>query len=84
MLGPYLALALPFALATVIGGIDTTESAIAAGDEYRTRDILLTEALATIAAGVCGRGRAEHAVHRASRLQGDGRARRATRSPPAS
>jgi AGZA family xanthine/uracil permease-like MFS transporter len=52
--GPYLALALPFALATVIGGIDTTESAVAAGDEYRTRDILLTEALATVAAGVCG------------------------------
>jgi adenine/guanine/hypoxanthine permease len=53
-LGPYLGLALPFALATVIGGIDTTESAIAAGDEYRTRDILLTEALATVAAGLCG------------------------------
>ncbi len=45
---------LPFALATVIGGIDNTESAIAAGDRYRTRDILLTEALATILAGVCG------------------------------
>jgi adenine/guanine/hypoxanthine permease len=53
-LGPYLPLALPFALATVIGGIDNTESAIAAGDEYRTRDILLTEAAATILAGACG------------------------------
>jgi AGZA family xanthine/uracil permease-like MFS transporter len=51
---PYLALATPFALATVIGGIDNTESAIAAGDEYRARDILLTEAVATIAAGLCG------------------------------
>jgi AGZA family xanthine/uracil permease-like MFS transporter len=51
---PYLPLAVPFALATVIGGIDNTESAIAAGDEYRTRDVLLTEALATIAAGTCG------------------------------
>jgi len=51
---PYLSVALPFALATVIGGIDNTESAIAAGDEYRTRDILLTEALATIIAGGCG------------------------------
>ena len=51
---PYLALALPFAVATVIGGIDNTESAIAAGDEYRTRDILLTEAVATIVAGCCG------------------------------
>jgi AGZA family xanthine/uracil permease-like MFS transporter len=44
----------PFALATVVGGIDNTESAIVAGDEYRTRDILLTEAVATIAAGCCG------------------------------
>ena len=42
-----LSVALPFALATVIGGIDNTESAIAAGDRYRTRDILLTEAIAT-------------------------------------
>ena len=49
-----LSVALPFALATVIGGIDNTESAIAAGDRYRTRDILLTEALATILAGLCG------------------------------
>jgi AGZA family xanthine/uracil permease-like MFS transporter len=49
-----LPLALPFALATVVGGIDNTESAAAAGDEYRTRDILLTEAGATILAGLCG------------------------------
>src|SRR5688500_2507729 len=45
---PFLAIALPFALVTIVGGIDNTESAIAAGDEYRTRDILLTEALATV------------------------------------
>jgi len=51
---PYLPLAAPFAIATVIGGIDNTESAIAAGDEYRTRDILLTEAVATAVAGLCG------------------------------
>ncbi len=51
---PYLSIALPLALLTVIGGIDNTESAAAAGDEYRTRDILLTEALATVAAGVAG------------------------------
>lgn len=51
---PYLAVALPFALVTIIGGIDNTESAAAAGDEYRTRDVLLTEALATIVAGLCG------------------------------
>ena len=50
----YLPLALPFAVATVVGGIDNTESARAAGDGYRTRDVLLTEALATIIAGTCG------------------------------
>ena len=53
-IAPYLALALPFALVTVIGGIDNAESAAAAGDEYRTRDVLLTEAVATIVAGICG------------------------------
>jgi len=37
-----------------VGGINVTESARAAGDEYRTRDILLVEALATLVAGVCG------------------------------
>jgi AGZA family xanthine/uracil permease-like MFS transporter len=51
---PYLSVALPFALVTIIGGIDNTESAAAAGDEYRTRDILLTEAAATVLAGLAG------------------------------
>jgi AGZA family xanthine/uracil permease-like MFS transporter len=51
---PYLAIALPFALLTIVGGIDNTESALAAGDEYRTRDILLVEALATVLTGLCG------------------------------
>ena len=51
---PYLAIAMPFALITIVGGIDNTESAVAAGDEYRARDILMTEAVATIIAGVCG------------------------------
>ena len=32
-----LPIALPFALATIVGGIDCTESAAAAGDEYDTR-----------------------------------------------
>ncbi len=45
---------LPFALATIVGGIDCTESAAAAGDEYDTRTILLTEGLASMAAGACG------------------------------
>ena len=40
-IAPYLALALPFAIAVVIGGTDVTESAAATGDEYNTRDIVL-------------------------------------------
>ena len=50
----YLPLALPFALLTVLGGINVTESARLAGDEYPTRDILLTEAVSTLVAGLCG------------------------------
>jgi adenine/guanine/hypoxanthine permease len=50
----YLPLAAPFALLTVVGGINVTESARVAGDDFNTRDILLTEAVATLIAGVCG------------------------------
>lgn len=50
----YLPLALPFAILTIVGGINVTESARLAGDDYRTRDILLTEALSTLVAGICG------------------------------
>lgn len=50
----YLPLAIPFGILTVVGGINVTESARVAGDDYNTRDILLTEAVATIAAGLCG------------------------------
>jgi AGZA family xanthine/uracil permease-like MFS transporter len=50
----YLPVAIPFGLLTVVGGINVTESARVAGDTYKTRDILLTEALATLLAGVCG------------------------------
>jgi len=53
-LSPYLALVLPFGLLMVVGGINVSESARAAGDDYRTRDILLVEALSTLIAGVCG------------------------------
>jgi AGZA family xanthine/uracil permease-like MFS transporter len=51
---PYLPLILPFGLLMVAGGINVSESARAAGDDYRTRDILLTEAFATLIAGICG------------------------------
>jgi AGZA family xanthine/uracil permease-like MFS transporter len=50
----YIPMAIPFAILTVVGGINVTESARLAGDDYRTRDILLTEAIATLVAGVCG------------------------------
>jgi AGZA family xanthine/uracil permease-like MFS transporter len=49
-----LPVALPFALATVVGGIDCTESAASAGDEYDTRAILGTEGVASMAAGLLG------------------------------
>jgi len=50
----YLPLLLPFGLLMVVGGINVSESARAAGDDYRTRDILLAEAFSTLVAGVCG------------------------------
>jgi adenine/guanine/hypoxanthine permease len=50
----YLPIAIPFGLLTVVGGINVTESARVAGDDYKTRDILLTEAVATLVAGLCG------------------------------
>jgi AGZA family xanthine/uracil permease-like MFS transporter len=49
-----LPLILPFALATIVGGIDCTESAAAAGDDYDTRSVLLTEGVASLAAGIFG------------------------------
>ncbi len=51
---PYVALAVPFALATLVGGIDNTESAAVAGDRYPTRDILLVEGCATLIAALFG------------------------------
>ncbi|HVN72926.1 MAG TPA: MFS transporter [Desulfomonilia bacterium] len=50
----YLPLAIPFGLLTIIGGINNTESARLAGDGYKTRDILLTEALTSLLAAFFG------------------------------
>ena len=50
----YLPIAIPFGLLTVVGGINVTESARVAGDDFNTRSILLTEAIATLIAGLCG------------------------------
>jgi adenine/guanine/hypoxanthine permease len=53
-LGDYLPLIIPFALLTVVGGINNTESARVAGDDYDVRSVLLAEAAATLLAGVAG------------------------------
>ena len=50
----YLPVAIPLALATVVGGIDCTESAAAAGDEYPTGQIIAAEGLATLVGGLFG------------------------------
>jgi len=50
----YLPIALPFAILTIVGGINVTESAKVAGDNFNTKNILLTEAISTLIAGLCG------------------------------
>jgi len=50
----YLTIAIPFGLMTIIGGINNTESARLAGDDYKTRDILLTEAMTSLIAPFFG------------------------------
>lgn len=50
----YLPVVIPFAIATVVGGIDCTESAAAVGDEYNTNTVIGVEALATLLASLCG------------------------------
>jgi AGZA family xanthine/uracil permease-like MFS transporter len=53
-LGDYLPLIIPFALLTVVGGVNNTESARVAGDDYDVRSILLAEGAATVLAGIAG------------------------------
>ncbi len=50
----YLPIAIPFGLMTIIGGINNTESARLAGDNYNTRNILLTEAFTSLIAAFFG------------------------------
>ncbi|HZU07499.1 MAG TPA: MFS transporter [Chloroflexota bacterium] len=50
----YVSLAIPFGILNVVGGLNNTESARVAGDPYDTRSILLTEAVSTLVAGICG------------------------------
>jgi len=49
-----LPVAIPLALATVVGGIDCTESAAAAGDDYPTGQIIAAEGLSTVLGGLFG------------------------------
>ena len=51
----YLPVAIPpGAVATVVGGIDCTESAASVGDEYPTGQIIAAEGLATLVGGLFG------------------------------
>ncbi len=50
----YLPYIIPFAITTIIGGIDCTESAASAGDEFDTRKIIGVEAISTVVASLCG------------------------------
>jgi len=50
----FLPVAIPFALLTSIGGINVTESARAAGDDFKTKTVLLVDAASALIAGVCG------------------------------
>ena len=50
----YLPVVIPFALGTIVGGIDCTESAAAAGDEYDTATVIGIESGATLIAALCG------------------------------
>jgi AGZA family xanthine/uracil permease-like MFS transporter len=50
----YLPVAMPLALATIVGGIDCTESAAAAGDDYPTAQIIAAEGVATVVGGLFG------------------------------
>lgn len=51
---PYLGYIVPFAIATVIGGIDCAESAASVGDNFKTSRVIGIEAFATLVAACCG------------------------------
>jgi AGZA family xanthine/uracil permease-like MFS transporter len=51
---PYLGFIVPFAVVTVVGGIDCAESAASVGDEYHTGTVIGVEAFATLLASICG------------------------------
>ena len=50
----FLPIAIPFGILTVVGGINVTESARVAGDEYKTGEIIFVEAFSSLIAAFCG------------------------------
>ena len=50
----YLPVAVPFSILVITGAINVTEAARLAGDDFNPREILITDAVATLIAGVCG------------------------------
>ena len=52
--GPYLPIALPFAVMVIVGAVDVTESAAASGDTYSPRTIISVDGLSTLTAGLFG------------------------------
>jgi AGZA family xanthine/uracil permease-like MFS transporter len=50
----YLPVAMPLALATIVGGIDCAESASAAGDDFSTGQIIAFEGVSTLAGALFG------------------------------
>lgn len=51
---PYLGYIVPFAVVTIVGGVDCAESAASVGDEFKTSRVIGAEAIATVAAALCG------------------------------
>ena len=65
----YLPIVLPFGVMTIIGGIDNTESAAAAGDEYTPGHTPEGGFRDDVVAGLCGGVVESTALHRPPRVQ---------------
>jgi AGZA family xanthine/uracil permease-like MFS transporter len=50
----YISITIPLSITNVIGGVDVTESAEAAGDPYDVRLIIFTEGITTLIGGIFG------------------------------
>ena len=63
-----LPIALPYALFTIVGGVECTESAAAAGDEYDSRSVLVDAGTGDHLFRLAGRRRPDDSLFRTSRL----------------